>query len=85
MVRRIGTLRVLTYKKTHASRGIEIAIISGRSIQNSTGTKFHSWYSVHSLRSYYHISTFVIETLANNCVSVCVSRVIAVTKKNNAV
>ena len=27
MVRRIGTLRVLTYKQTHASRGIEIAII----------------------------------------------------------
>ena len=27
------------------------------------------------------ISTFVIETLANKCASVCVSRVIAVTKK----
>ena len=27
MVRRIGTLRVLTYKRTHASREIEKAVI----------------------------------------------------------
>ena len=52
MVRRIGTLRVLTYKKTHASRGIEIAVIDVSGDSNSVQTKFDSWYSVHSLRSY---------------------------------
>ena len=67
--------------KTHASREIEIAVIDVCDDSSNVGTSFHSWYSVHSLRSYYSISTVVIETLANKCESVCVSRVIAVTKK----